>query len=332
MDFNGFRRMIDEIGGIEIDVPREIVDYSYPTEDFGTMTIRFEEGVQTMDGERALIYARTRHSSSDIDRAERQQQVILAVRSKVLSLDILPSLTPNRIANLAATVNESVATDLSVDEVFGLAQALQGVKTQNINRAVIDSSMTVDYITYGGAQVLLPRWQEILPTVEEVFGVELLPIAATPTPPPPRPTITPTPVFVADYSGSIFVQNASSFDGVETNIQARLSSEGFITVGSGVALTRGQAYSTIIVGNPDAYQTALTLARRFGFGNNGIQQSASGGADITFVIGDDLGASYFTPTTPNPEGGTDAPPANPSAGGDVPIMDPAILDPIVPTP
>ncbi len=183
MDFNGFRRLIDEIGGIEIDVPEEIVDYNYPTEDFGIMTVRFEEGTQIMDGERALIYARTRKSTSDFARAERQQQVILAVRDKVLSLDIIPALTPNRIANLVATVNDSIATDLSVDEVFALIQAVQDIQTRDIKRTVIDSTLVTEFRTYAGADVLLPRWREILPLVEETFGVELLPIAPNPYPP-----------------------------------------------------------------------------------------------------------------------------------------------------
>jgi LCP family protein required for cell wall assembly len=297
MDFNGFRRMIDEIGGIEIDVPEEIVDYDYPTEDFGTMTVRFEEGTQVMDGERALIYARTRKSSSDFARAERQQQVILAVRDKVLSLDIIPSLTPNRIANLVATVNDSISTDLSVDEVFALIQAVQGVETRDIKRAVIDSTLITEYRTYGGAEVLLPRWREVLPLVEETFGVELLPIAATPTPPPPPPTATPTPQFVPDYSGTVAVQNASSFNGVEGTVQFTLLNEGYSVVGASLANERGRTDSVILVGNPDAIGTAETLARRFGLGSNAIQYAIGGGADVTLIIGDTL-ASFFVTQSP----------------------------------
>lgn len=293
MDFNGFRRIIDEIGGIEIDVPDELVDYNYPTEDFGIMTVRFEEGPQVMDGERALIYARTRKSTSDFARAERQQQVILAVRDKVLSLDIIPSLTPGRIANLAATVNESVATDLSVDEVFALIQAVQNVETRDINRAVIDSSLIIEYRTYTGAEVLLPRWNRILPLVEETFGVELLPIAPTPTPPPPPPTATPTPQFVPDYSGTVAVQNGSSIEGVEGSVQATLLNEGYNVIGAGIAPEQGRATTVIYVGNPDAIGTAETLARRFRLGQSAIQYAIGGGADVTFVIGDDL-ATFFT--------------------------------------
>lgn len=312
MDFNGFRRMIDEIGGIEIDVPEEIVDYDYPTEDFGTMTVRFEEGTQVMDGERALIYARTRKSSSDFARAERQQQVILAVRDKVLSLDIIPSLTPNRIANLAATLNDSVATDLSVDEVFALVQAVQNVETRDIKRAVIDISLVREYRTYAGAEVLLPRWNQILPLVEETFGVELLPIAPTPTPPPPPPTATPTPEFAPDYTGTVAIQNASSYDGVEGTVQFTLLNEGYTVVGASLAAARGQTESIILVGNPDAIGTAQTLARRFGLGEGAIQYAIGGGADVTLIIGDTL-ASFFVNAAPETSEPADTPEVLPEA-------------------
>lgn len=79
INFEGFARVIDALGGVTIDVPRRIVDDAYPTPDFGTVRVEFEPGPQRMDGARALIYARTRHADSDFGRAERQQQVIRAI-------------------------------------------------------------------------------------------------------------------------------------------------------------------------------------------------------------------------------------------------------------
>ena len=73
VDFAGFIAIVDAIGGIEIDVPEAVIDHAYPTEDYGTMTLNIPAGLQRMDGERALQYARSRHSGSDFDRAERQQ-------------------------------------------------------------------------------------------------------------------------------------------------------------------------------------------------------------------------------------------------------------------
>ena len=79
IDFRGFEAAIDTIGGIDIDVAERIVDNEYPTPDYGTMRLVIEPGPQHMDGDLALKYARTRHGNAggDIDRAPRQQQVIM---------------------------------------------------------------------------------------------------------------------------------------------------------------------------------------------------------------------------------------------------------------
>ncbi len=83
LDFEAFVAVIDAVGGVDIDVPKLIVDYEYPTADGGVMTVRFEPGRQHMDGERALQYARTRHQDDDYQRAARQQQVLDALLRKL---------------------------------------------------------------------------------------------------------------------------------------------------------------------------------------------------------------------------------------------------------
>jgi LCP family protein required for cell wall assembly len=83
LDFDGFEALIDAVGGVDIDVPKLIIDYDYPTIEGGTITVRFDPGVQHMDGERALQYARTRHQDDDYQRAGRQQQVVDALVRKL---------------------------------------------------------------------------------------------------------------------------------------------------------------------------------------------------------------------------------------------------------
>ena len=83
LDFDGFVALIDAVGGVEIDVPNHIIDYDFPTREGGRAEVRFEPGVQHMDGERALQYARTRHQDDDYQRAGRQQQVVEALVKKL---------------------------------------------------------------------------------------------------------------------------------------------------------------------------------------------------------------------------------------------------------
>lgn len=121
INFNGFARMIDAIGGIEVDVPFEIVDNEYPTEDFGITTITIPKGVQQMDGTTALQYVRTRHGDSDFGRAQRQQQVIQAIVQKLRSQPLV--LRPFSALRLIDAAGDATRTTLPVGRLDALLMA-----------------------------------------------------------------------------------------------------------------------------------------------------------------------------------------------------------------
>lgn len=83
VNFVGFERLVDLIGGVDLYVPRTILDEHYPTPDYGYQTFYLEAGYQQLDGTTALKYVRTRNTDNDYMRSERQQQVIQAVMDKV---------------------------------------------------------------------------------------------------------------------------------------------------------------------------------------------------------------------------------------------------------
>lgn len=116
ISFEGFVELVDAVGGIEIDVPKRIVDHQYPTHDGGTIDITFEPGEQTMDGERALQYARTRHQDDDYGRAARQQQVMEALMKKLAN--------PLHWSEAWQVIDENYETDITAEEAFRLAPAL----------------------------------------------------------------------------------------------------------------------------------------------------------------------------------------------------------------
>lgn len=76
IDFAGFKDIINILGGISIDVPESILDREYPDNNWGYMTFQVQKGLQNFDGDTALKYARSRHSTSDFDRSNRQQLII----------------------------------------------------------------------------------------------------------------------------------------------------------------------------------------------------------------------------------------------------------------
>lgn len=113
LDFQGFVALIDAVGGVVVDVERQIVDDAYPTADGGVTTVRFEAGVQQMAGEQALIYSRVRHGGDDYQRAARQQQVLSALLRRLVN--------PLRWPAVAAALGQSVETDLSLLDLASIA-------------------------------------------------------------------------------------------------------------------------------------------------------------------------------------------------------------------
>lgn len=123
INFDGFARLIDALGGVTIDVPKYIFDPEYPTPDFGYMTVEFQPGVQRMNGATALIYARTRHADSDFDRGKRQQQVLRAIIDEVRSKSRFEQLL--LLPALRESLRGTVLTTLPVERLdvqIGLAQ------------------------------------------------------------------------------------------------------------------------------------------------------------------------------------------------------------------
>lgn len=161
-DFQGFKRIIDELGGIKIYVDRAFTDFSYPTDDFKYQTISFKEGWQIMDGEEALKYARSRHGTngenSDFARAKRQQKIILATLHKIFSFETL--LNQQRIKNLFNLLKDHLETNLSLWEGLRLAQlAYKENFLENLHLEVLDDSpsgpLEAKYIS--GAFYLVPK-------------------------------------------------------------------------------------------------------------------------------------------------------------------------------
>ncbi|PLS82820.1 MAG: LytR family transcriptional regulator, partial [Chloroflexi bacterium] len=126
VDFNGFQKIVDTLGGVPVDVPRAILDAEYPTEDYGYMRLYIPAGLQRMDGTTALRYARTRHADNDFGRAQRQQQVLQAVLDEIKRQGIVSQIsTATKLLDVAS---QYVRTNLRIDDastLTGLANLAQ---------------------------------------------------------------------------------------------------------------------------------------------------------------------------------------------------------------
>lgn len=120
IDFEGFESIVDELGGIELDVEKRIYDSSYPAANYQYQTFILEEGLQTLDGETALKYVRSRHGTSggDFGRSYRQKKALLAVKQKALDAGVLTS--PKKIQAIFAIIQKNFWTNLTWDEMLSL--------------------------------------------------------------------------------------------------------------------------------------------------------------------------------------------------------------------
>ena len=134
LDFAGFIDLVDTVGGLDIFVERVIEDHNYPAGDGTVKTVRFNSGMQHMDGEQALIYARTRQADDDYHRARRQQQVVSALASKLAH--------PANWLPAVGVLSQNIETDLSFIDIISLAPSVV-VSSGRFEQLVIDR----EYIT-----------------------------------------------------------------------------------------------------------------------------------------------------------------------------------------
>ena len=162
-DFEGFVKAVDALGGIDVDVEHSFVDPKYPTAAYGTQVVRFEAGLQHMDGTRALQYARSRQGyttdnsgaieGNDFARARRQQQVLKAVKEKVLSTETL--LSPSKIEDVSEAIGDHVRTDMELWEALRFADLARHIDTEAVIQVVLDNGEGLLYSENGSAGYIL---------------------------------------------------------------------------------------------------------------------------------------------------------------------------------
>jgi len=154
IDFAGFRSLVDTIGGISVDVPVELYDGSFPTDDYGYMVAHFLPGPQTMDGARALVYARTRHPDSDFERMKRQQLVLLGILQRIRERGALANL--HEADTLTAALQPFVHTDVPPAEALALVWRLRDLDGAAVRRFSVDASMLYTSSASGSFALIAP--------------------------------------------------------------------------------------------------------------------------------------------------------------------------------
>lgn len=175
IDFSGFIKAIDAVGGIEVDVARTFDDYKYPIpgkenaepESERYEHLHFEAGKQKMDGVTALKFVRSRHAlgdeGTDFARSARQQKVIRAFLASLISTKTV--FNTDRITSLRTTLRDSVQTDIPDVAVSAFTKLALSLDFDRTTSLTIESELynPKNLAPYGGAWVLLPKdsWEQI---------------------------------------------------------------------------------------------------------------------------------------------------------------------------
>ncbi|MDP1845214.1 MAG: LCP family protein [Candidatus Moranbacteria bacterium] len=183
LDFDGFEQIINELGGIKVQVPKDLHDERYPGPNYSYETFDIKKGLQTLDGETALKFARTRHNEDgDFGRAYRQQLILESARSKAFSLGTILNIP--ELNNMLDTLGEHLRTDIPLDEFNSFIDLVKKIDTHTTTNKVLDAgkpdSLTaVSHVMLGNVRafILIPRtgnYDEIQDLAKNIFDLDLI--------------------------------------------------------------------------------------------------------------------------------------------------------------
>ena len=132
VDFAGFINIINALGGVAVDVPKELYDAQFPTMDYKYREAYFPVGTSMMDGDTALTYSRIRHPDNDFERTTRQQSVILGIGERLVSAGHLETL--DTAARVTDALIGHAKTDMPREKIIALAWQMRGMDVQQISR------------------------------------------------------------------------------------------------------------------------------------------------------------------------------------------------------
>jgi LCP family protein required for cell wall assembly len=280
IDFSAFENFIDQIGGIDVEVPYELtVDPIGPGN-----TVTLPPGVQHLDGPTALAYARNRDTwGADFDRADRQQQVIMAIFDKLTTLGNLPKL----IANAPTIYNNlryGIHTNLTLKEIISLAWTVSQIPRENIKRGIIGPNETTRSFSPDGLDILIPEMDAVRAVRDQVFSTD----AGTAGEAPVATLYISNPEELrAAENATVSVLNATTSAGLASTTSDYLSSKGINVTVTGNAEEKSD--NTVIIDYTGKPYTVQYLVELLNIQPNSIysRYDPNSETDIAILLGTD---------------------------------------------
>lgn len=272
VNFEGFKRIIDILGGIDVDVECAVELWGADPERPGEWKqIGYvPAGMQHLDGQTALRYAQCRYNTPVFDRDRRQRNVLFAVRNRVMELGIA-GLVP-RALELLVTMRDMVQTDLGPTGITSLAQLVPEIPLSSVNRSQIDLSMAPQWTTPEGAWVLLPDREKIASVIMGMLD-------------PPSEKVN----LLREEAARIVVRNGTPAAGWGRQIADRLQQRGFDVVEFSPA-DRTDYAETLIFSYADKPYTVQNLQAYLEVKDENVRHEpgGSGEVDVLVILGDDF--------------------------------------------
>ena len=279
LDFDAFKQAVDTLGGVTVNVPEDLVDPTMAWENDRNPVLA-KAGTQNFDGRHALIYSRSRETTSDFARSQRQRAVLLALKEKVKTLGTLSN--PAKLTSLANAFGNNIQTDLSINDAARLANIGTGINNEAVSSIGLADAPN-SFVTTGninGQSVVQPRAGLFTYSTIQSFVRGQL-----------------KDPYLMQEQAKIQVYNGTTVPGLASAQADILKSYGYTITGMGNAPTKGYATSVIVdlTAGKSKY-TKRYLEQRYGVtAVTALPDPGTlpNGADFVIIVGNDS-------TTSNP--------------------------------
>jgi LCP family protein required for cell wall assembly len=272
VNFQAFQQAVDTVGGVNVNVPTDLVDPTMAWENANN-PILAKAGQQTFDGKHALIYVRSRETTSDFARSQRQRSVMLALKSKVVTLGTLSN--PIKISGLMNAFGNNVSTDLSLSNasrLYSIIKAIPDNKTVSVGLGDAQNQL-ITTGNIGGQSVVLPKAGQFNFTDIQNYV---------------RGQIQDP--YIKKENAKVMVYNGTTVPGLASQQAATLKSYGYNVIGTSNTPTSGWAQTTLVDVTHKSKFTKNYLEKRLGVTAAASLQDPSiptNGADFVIIVGSD---------------------------------------------
>jgi LCP family protein required for cell wall assembly len=280
VDFAAFKQTVNAIGGVTFNVPETLYDPTIAWENHGNSYIAMK-GQQSFNGDKALLYARSRETSSDFARGERQRQLMVAIKDKTFSLGTFSN--PVKVSSLLSSLGNNVYTDFSLDDMTRLYKIMGKIPSTSVN--------SIDLVTpphnllttgnMNGLSVVEPR--------AGLFDYDAIQSYV-------RNALKDS--YIAKENSQIAIYNATDVAGLATKQSDYLKSYGYnvVTIGNTPKSTNPPKTQIIDLTKGAAKYTKNYLEKRYGVTSTTILPPTLGitppaGTNFVIIVGEDAANS-----------------------------------------